>query len=60
MNEINNLVDVMEKEGLTIGSIGEYVAEQICNNYCKFPNQYEDEEKLFSERCDSCPLNLIN
>lgn len=42
----------------------EAVASEICDHYCKFPDQYdvvgltEDEytEKLVEERCVMCPL----
>lgn len=42
----------------------EAIAGEICDHYCKFPDQYdvqgmtEDEftEKLVKERCAMCPL----
>lgn len=42
----------------------EIIASEICDHYCKFPDQYfdtdgcEDEQadKLRSEHCESCPL----
>lgn len=53
----------MEK---TVSKILEDVIEAICNEYCKFPEEYsskykdeEAEEKLYSERCDNCPLNRL-
>ena len=43
----------------------EQIKEQMCDNYCKYPNQYylahEDPEEGFEEMlrdiCENCPLN---
>ncbi len=36
------------------------MAADICDNYCKFPEQYQGREcALEEERCKSCPLNII-
>lgn len=34
------------------------IAEEMFDKYCKYPLLYDagDEERLFSERCDKCPL----
>ena len=35
--------------------------EKICDNYCKYPEIYsneEEEDKLY-EHCDKCPLNKL-
>lgn len=37
------------------------MADDICNNYCKYPNEYDPEEHDDVELCDSeicanCPL----
>ena len=42
----------------------EQIAEDICDNYCKYPELYaaqykdpdESESRLLSEKCDNCPL----
>lgn len=38
------------------------IAEDICDNYCKYPEQWHgDREDLYeSETCRNCPLNKIN
>lgn len=54
----------MEK---TVSKILEEVTEEMCNKYCKFPEEYfskykdeeEAEEKLYSEHCENCPLNKL-
>lgn len=43
------------------------VIEDICDNYCKWPEKYkgeikdEDEayDKLMAEKCENCPLNKL-
>lgn len=42
----------------------EEVAEEMCNHYCKYPEQWDPEEhdgqELFeSEICINCPLNKL-
>lgn len=44
----------------------EHVAEEICTNYCKYPEQAEDhddwENKTCNgenEICNNCPLNKL-
>lgn len=35
------------------------ITEDICSNYCKYPEQYGEQEKLWEEKCNSCPLNRL-
>lgn len=45
----------------------EEVVGKMCNEYCKFPEEYiskysdEDErdDKLYTDRCENCPLNKL-
>ena len=61
---IGNLKAYMEREKLmSITEQIESVKEDICNHYCKYPNEW-DEEKEGIELCDSgicenCPLNRL-
>ena len=34
----------------------EAIAGEICDNYCKWPELYDDMDELCSEHCDECPL----
>ena len=43
----------MSKEK-TISQILEEVANSICDDYCKFPNECKSEEELY-EICEDCP-----
>lgn len=53
---------------LTVVELILWVIEEVCDNYCKYPEQYlrkyknEDEaiERLCSERCEKCPLNKLH
>ena len=41
----------------------EEIANEICNNYCKYPEQWDEEkegcELSESEYCTNCPLNRL-
>lgn len=47
----------------TIPQILESVAEEICQNYCKWPDQWDEEvrgcELSESDICKNCPLNRL-
>ena len=45
--------------GATVTGLLQETADDFCDNYCKFPNQYDDEEELMARHCDQCPLNKI-
>lgn len=55
MNEDNNT--------LTVANIMEQIAEAMCNNYCKFPSIWNEEEEGMelceSDICKNCPLNRL-
>lgn len=36
-----------------------YVAEQICDHYCKYPAEYKDNDQMYDEKCDKCPLQML-
>ena len=39
----------------------EKVAEQFCDNHCRFPRECQSEEELQEQHCDSCALvKLLN
>lgn len=40
----------------TIPEIVEEVKKNICDNYCKYPSEYTDQEQMIEERCENCPL----
>ncbi|MBQ1577301.1 MAG: hypothetical protein IIZ83_10095 [Oscillospiraceae bacterium] len=56
----------MTKEPSAVTIIAD-ACEDICNNYCKYPDLYsaryadEDEAnaRMMEEICDHCPLNRI-
>ena len=47
----------------TIPQILEEVTEEMCNKYCKYPNEWDEEaegcELAESEICENCPLNRL-
>ena len=48
----------MDKEH-TVTEILEEVKNDICDNYCKYPEEYEDYEDMLKERCNDCVLKLL-
>lgn len=51
----------MSKE--TLSEFMNEITEDICDNYCKYPDQYgpgdEEAMRLYEEHCDDCPLNRL-
>ena len=45
----------------SVVNVIEEVMNEVCDKYCKFPEQYtdEDEEKLYEKHCNNCPLNKL-
>ncbi|MBQ4145440.1 MAG: hypothetical protein IJD36_02315 [Clostridia bacterium] len=53
---------------MSVVNIIQNVVDEICDKYCKFPDEYykkypdnedEAEEKLYCEKCDNCVLNKL-
>ena len=52
------------KSNRSVTGLLDDIAAQICNSYCKWPDQYKDEngeetDALYDEKCSDCPLKLI-
>lgn len=44
----------------TVADLLNRMAADFCDNYCKFPEQYgEDQEEQLYKHCENCPLNLL-
>lgn len=48
----------MSEETKTTPEIIEEVKEQICDYYCKYPFEYQDNE-ILEVICNKCPLNKL-
>ena len=48
----------MGKDKHTILEIMEDVKEKMCDKYCRFPYECEDEDRL-DRICENCPLNRL-
>lgn len=64
MIEISNIqVQADRKTEKSIAEIISEVSDDICNNYCKYPETYDEEkegvELCESEICQNCPLNRL-
>lgn len=58
------LMELKEIKAKTVSQQIEEVKEQMCNNYCKYPNEYDKDMHDGVELCDSgicenCPLNRL-
>lgn len=45
--------------GVTVTGLLEEIANDFCDNYCKYPSEYTDEDKLMKEHCERCPIMKI-
>ena len=54
---------MQKNENHSITEILEMVTEIMCNNYCKWPEQWDEEKEGIqlceSEICAKCPLNFL-
>lgn len=47
-------------EQIAIPVILSKIVAELCDHYCKYPEQYvENERKLYDEHCADCPLNYL-
>ena len=54
-------------EVMNVIELIQWVADEVCDNYCKYPDEYfrkykdEDEafEHLYCEKCEKCCLNKL-
>lgn len=49
---------VKQEKKQTIPEIIEEVKCEICDNYCKYPLEYQDNE-ILEVICNRCPLNKL-
>lgn len=48
-----------EKKQPTVADLLYEVECEFCNNYCKVPDNYPEEQDIPYKECDECPLHLI-
>jgi hypothetical protein len=48
-----------EQKRIAVSDIIEDVVCEICNEYCRFPFEIEDEDELL-KKCENCPLNRLS
>ena len=53
---------IMERQK-SISEILEEVKEQMCDDYCRYPRDWDEEgegmELIYSDICTNCPLNRL-
>lgn len=55
----DSLTGVVKEEPKTIPEILEEVSNEICDHYCKYPNEITDQEEM-QQKCINCPLQKLN
>ena len=54
---------VIRVSDITVSEIIEEIKVAMCNDYCRFPNEFDEEkegcELYESEICGNCPLNRL-
>ena len=45
-----------ELKEMTVPQLLDKISGEMCDKYCKFPDQAKDEDELFKNHCDKCPL----
>lgn len=45
-----------ELKEMTVPQLLDKISGEICDKYCKFPDQAKDEDELFKNHCDKCPV----
>ena len=45
-----------ELKEMTVPQLLDKIAGEMCDKYCKFPDQAKDEDELFKKHCDKCPM----
>lgn len=45
-----------ELKEMTVPQLLDKIAGEMCDKYCKFPDQAKDEDELFKNHCDKCPM----
>lgn len=43
-------------EEMTVPQLLDKIAGEMCDKYCKFPDHAKDEDELFKNHCDKCPM----
>ena len=44
---------------ITVGSLINDVIGQFCDHYCKYPEQYDNEEDMLDEVCAHCICDFL-
>ena len=45
-----------ELKEMTVPQLLDKISGEMCDKYCKFPDQAKDEDELFKNHCDKCPM----
>ena len=57
-NEIMKALSIAVKPQ-SVGEIVDGVKDDMCDGYCKYPDQIHDIDRLLDTVCSNCPLNRL-
>ena len=43
----------------TVVDLLDKVAYEICRHYCKYLEQFENDEEKLNEHCEKCPFDIL-
>ena len=55
----------LKEKKVDVSKIIEAVKFEMCDHYCKYPNQYQADiddvnfARMITEKCDECPLDYL-
>lgn len=59
-DQIGEAAKEIEKEAsFTMTDMVEMVRERICDEYCRYPLVYSDDDERLQLECDRCPMRLL-
>lgn len=65
MDNINDIIKTMKEKDITMTQIFERITAEICDNYCKYADQFNAKDddinfdKLICKHCNNCIMNLL-
>lgn len=65
MDDAKDIINQIKEKNMTMAELIEEIKMQICDHYCKYPEQYKvanddiNFDTMLHERCNNCILDLL-
>lgn len=56
----DDLTGAVKEKPKTVVELLNEVSSEICDNYCKYPNEMTDSDEMIKTVCSKCPLQKLN